>query len=130
MAAPVTTVAEVSELVDKFILKKAERLQADKKAAALKAEEDAFKKQLIGIALESKARSLGGSVGSVNWHRKQKPTVENWEQLYAYIKQYDAFELLQRRIGEKAVEERWEDGIVIPGVVTFPVDDLTIVGKT
>jgi hypothetical protein len=36
--------------------------------------------------------------------------------------------LLQKRIGEKAVEERWEDGISVPGVVTFPVDNLTVVG--
>lgn len=125
-----TDLANLTQLVDAYIAKRIDRLLADKAAALLKAEENQLKKNLLEIRAASGAKSLGGTLGTLNWHRKNKPIVENWGALYAYIKQYDAFELLQRRIGEKAVEERWEDGIVIPGVTTFPVDDLTIVGKT
>lgn len=126
----VTTVVDTAKLVDSYIVKKAARLIADKKAAELKKEEDDLKKKLVEIAIESKAKSLGGSHGTVNYHRKNKPTVTDWDALYAYIKAHDAWELLQKRIGEKAVEERWEDEIVVPGVGTFPVDELTISGKT
>lgn len=33
------------------------------------------------------------------------PTAENWEQIYAYIKENDAFELLQKRLSAKACLE-------------------------
>lgn len=122
-------VASVSSLVDQYISKRTERLLADKAAKKLAEEEGALKAQLIKICIDSKTKALGGSKGVVNYERKQKPTVTNWEALYQYITENNAFELLQRRLGESAVIERWEDEIVIPGVGTWPVDNLTISGK-
>lgn len=124
----VSTVESTSILVDQYIRKRAERLKSAQETERLDAEEKALKKQLIEIAIAGKAKTLGGSVGAVNYSRTDKPKVEDWDKFYAYIAQFGAWELLQKRIGEKAVEERWEDGIAIPGVVTFPVDNLTIVG--
>lgn len=122
--------ADVAKLVDAYVTKKAERLKADQAAAALKEEETALKSLLLKIAIDSKAKSLGGTIATLNYHRKNKPKVDNWDKFYAYIKEHDAWDLLQKRAGEKAIEERWEDNIVIPGVVTFPVDDFTVVGRT
>ncbi len=125
-----TEIAEITKLVDAYIIKTAERLAADKVAKKLKNEENALKKQLIDIAIASDAKSLGGSRGTLNYDRKNKPTVCDWDALYTYIRQFGAFELLQKRLSEGAVTERWEDKIVVPGVTTFPVDDFTISGKT
>jgi hypothetical protein len=121
-------VSDVAQLVDAYIATRTQRLAADKIAAKYKEEESALKKRLIEIAIAAKTKSLGGSVGTVNYDRSNKPTVTDWPKLYEYIKAHDAFDLLQKRLGEGAVEERWEDGIVIPGVSTFPVDNLTISG--
>jgi O-methyltransferase involved in polyketide biosynthesis len=123
-------IAASAELVDAYITKRSERLLADKVAEKLKKEETDLQKKLIEICIAAKAKALGGSKGVVNYARENKPTVISWEKLYEYIKEHDAFELLQRRLGEGAVVERWEDGIVIPGVATFPVDKLTISGKS
>ncbi len=122
--------AASAALVDAYIAKRTERLLADKVAENLKKEETELQKKLIEICIASGTKALGGSKGVVNYARENKPTVMNWEKLYEYIKEHDAFELLQRRLGEGAVAERWEDGIVIPGVGTFPVDKLTISGKS
>lgn len=124
-----STIEETSRLVDDYIRKRTERLLAAKVAEKLEEEEKALKKQLLQIAIDGKAKSLGGTLGTLNYSRVNKPTVTDWEALYAYIKEFGAFELLQKRIGEKAVEERWEDDIVVPGVGTFPVDNFTISGK-
>jgi hypothetical protein len=121
---------EVTKLVDAYIIKKAERLKADREAGKLKDEENALKKTLLEICVASGAKSLGGSKGTLNHQRKDKPTVSDWPAFYAYMAQHEAWELLQKRLGEAAVQERWEDGIVIPGVTTFPVDDFTISSKT
>lgn len=125
--------AQVAQLVDKYIQKQTERLSLAKKVAKLEEEEQALKKILVDLCITSKARSLGGSIGQVNYHRENKPTVApdgGWEKLYAYIREHNAFELLQKRLGEKAVQERWEDEIIVPGVITFPVDKLTIAGRS
>lgn len=123
-------IAASAALVDAYILKRSERLLADKVAENLKKEETALQKQLIDICIKGGAKALGGTKGVVNYERDNKPTVVDWEKLYTYIRENNAFELLQRRLGEKAVEERWEDDISIPGVGTFPVDKLTISGKS
>lgn len=122
-------VTDAGALVDAYIYKKAERLAADKKAEALKEEETALKSKLIAICIDGKVKSVGGHVGAVNYKRTNKPRAENWNKIYEYIYTYKAFELMQKRISEGAVIERWEDDITIPGVIAFPVDDLTIVGK-
>lgn len=126
----VTTLADITQLVDSYIRKKTERLAADKVAERLKKEENAFKEQLFLVRAESGAKSLGGTLGTLNYDRKMKPRVENWDIFYEYIYAHKAFELLQRRLGEAAVHERWEDDITVPGVIAFPVDDFTISGKT
>ncbi len=122
-------IAASAALVDQYIAKRTERLLADKVAKKLAEEESVLKKALIDICLKAGAKALGGTKGVVNYERDNKPTVVDWDKLYEYITEHGAFELLQRRLGETAVTERWEDGVTVPGVSTFPVDKLTISGK-
>jgi hypothetical protein len=57
---------------------------------------------------------------------KQKPTVEDWHLLYEHIQATGNFELLQRRVTESAVQERWANGDKVPGVGRFPVFDIKV----
>lgn len=124
----VSTIEKTAALVDMYIRTRAARLKSQQETTKLEEEEKNLKRLLIEIAIASKVISLGGSVGVVNYRRNFKPKVEDWDLVYGYISKHGAFELLQKRLGEKAVEERWEDSIAIPGIVKFPVDDLTISG--
>ena len=45
--------------------------------------------------------------------------VEDWEQVYAYIKANDAFYLVQRRLANAAYKELLDTGDGLPGVVPF-----------
>lgn len=45
--------------------------------------------------------------------------VEDWDQVYAYIKDNDAFHLLQRRLGNAAYKELLDMGNPPPGIVPF-----------
>jgi hypothetical protein len=54
--------------------------------------------------------------------------VNDWEEVYKYIKANDAFDLLQRRLTETAVKLRWDDGIRLPGIETLRVYDVSISG--
>ena len=45
--------------------------------------------------------------------------VEDWEQVHAFIKEHDAFYLLQRRLANAAYKEMLDAGDSLPGVEPF-----------
>jgi hypothetical protein len=53
---------------------------------------------------------ISGVIARVQINIKPIPQVEDWDKLYAYVIKHKAFELLQRRLGEKAINERLEAG--------------------
>lgn len=122
-------VKEVIAVSDEYIAVQRERLAKAQEVKRLEEREHKLKEQLIQIALDAQAFTLPASnKAAVNVHRKVKPRAEKWELIYTYIAKHDAFDLLQKRLGEEAVQLRWDDGIDIPGIIGFPVYNLTIVG--
>ena len=57
---------------------------------------------------------------------KNTPRLDSYDELLDYIIKEAAFDLLQKRLSAPAVRERWESGIVVPGVSCFIEEDLTI----
>lgn len=55
-----------------------------------------------------------------------KPTVTDWEDVYDYIVDNDRFDLLQKRLGDKAIAEIWDEGEQIPGVEKITVKSVSI----
>lgn len=116
----------LQQLIDDWGAARIHRLAEAKKVEALEVEEKKLKAKVIAAMIDAKQTSTGGQRYGANYSRKEKPTAGDWSKIYAFIKENDAFDLLQKRLTEKAVELRWEDGITIPGVVKFPVDDITM----
>lgn len=117
---------ELSLLVDNFAKTRDARIEKDKEAAALKAEENELKDRLIAIMRDQKVATVGGSEFVVTHRVKMKPVAQDWSEIYAYVRDNDAFDLLQKRLTEGAVKLRWEDNIVIPGIGSYGVDELSI----
>lgn len=117
---------ELSELVDKYAETRNARLQKDKEAAELKAEENSLKDRLIDVMRDQHVSTVGGREFVVTHRVKMKPVATDWSAIYAYIRYSDAFDLLQKRLTEAAVKLRWEDGVQIPGVASYGVDELSI----
>lgn len=115
----------MGRLVDRFKAVEAERLAADKTAAALKADEVTLKNTIIAALNKAETTVAGGATYKVELTQEDQPTVKDWPKFYAYILKNKAFELLERRPGKAAIKERWEDGVNIPGVDRFPVDKLS-----
>lgn len=55
-----------------------------------------------------------------------KPTIKDWNALVAAVQQSGRFDLLQKRLSDKAVQDMWEAGIEVPGVERFNHVDLSI----
>lgn len=97
------------------------RLKLKKEVDALEEFEKSLKKHIIDNLPKSKSTGVAGNVARVSVIKKPVPTVEDWAKLHKHIKRTGAFDLLQKRVAAKAVEERWEDGKKVPGVGVFEV---------
>lgn len=107
-------------IVDEYREIRLIRLELKKEYDKLEASEKRLKEQII-----EELRKGIPHVGVV-LIEKLKPTVEDWNALYVYIRENNAFELLHRRVTESAVQERWFDGVAVPGVTKFPVFDIKV----
>ena len=92
-------------------------------------------KSALDERIRETAKALGGSVfggklGSVVVETKDKLVVDTagdgWTKLYKWITKTGNFDCLQRRLGEKAVQDRLDAGEKIPGITTFPVETVKV----
>lgn len=100
----------------------------DARAAATKVYEDADRKlkeqlemagnQLLKYLQDNKIQSLRTDAGTVYTEEDLKPSASDWDALYAFIVEHNAFEALEKRIKKTFVKEYMEanDGALPPGV--------------
>lgn len=85
-------------------------------------------------AAKLKGTGFAGKLGTITIVRENKLTIDTenggWDKYYAYIKKTGSFDLLQKRIGEKALQDRVEAGVKMEtlGVTTFPIDKVKVAG--
>ena len=110
---------KLAEAADMFFAIREERYAADKVAAKLRVQEAILADYLVEKLPSDNATGIAGKLARVHVETKPIPTVDNWDAFYKYVLKNKAFDLLQRRLSDKAISERWEQGKVIPGVNRF-----------
>ncbi len=95
------------------------RKDLEKQVADLKKQETTIKEHIIQSLPKDEASGVTGKVGKVRVISKDVPQVEDWDKVYKYIVKNKAFELIQRRLSNPAVQERWDAKKKIPGIGTF-----------
>jgi hypothetical protein len=98
-----------------------ERLALQKQIDELAERESMLKEHVINNLPKSNATGVSGKVANVRVETKTIPQVQDWEKFYQYISKNKAFDLLQRRVNDKAIQERWEAKKTVAGVGTFDV---------
>jgi hypothetical protein len=119
------------DLIHSYIVTRAERLRFDKESKRLKEMEDDLSRTIIAKYREESIFIMGGLSGNVKMHVHPKPKVENpddWDKLYAFIQETGRWELLHKRVTESVVEELWENGVEVPGVVKRDQYTLSVQG--
>jgi hypothetical protein len=83
-------------------------------------------------AAKLKGTGFAGKLGTITVTRENKFVIDTekngWDKFYAYIKKTGSFDLLQKRIGEKALQDRIDAGVKWEtlGVTTFAVDRVKV----
>lgn len=102
------------------------RLAIEKQAEELKKREALLKDHLINELPKSQAGGIAGKVARVTITTKLIPQVKDWDSFRAYIKKTGSWDLIQKRVSDTAVKERWEAGKEIPGVEAFQTTGVSI----
>jgi hypothetical protein len=88
----------------------------NKEVDDLKTEADALEAQIKSTMINQGLTVAAGETARVTLSEEVNPTVENWDELYQYIKDNNAFYLLQRRVAATAFRETLQADTVVPGV--------------
>ena len=111
---------------DKLFELRNKRLAMQKEVDAVAAEETALKNHIIENLPKSEASGVAGKLARVTVVTKQIPQVKDWDAFYKYVKKTGQFDLMQRRITDAAIKERWEAGKEVPGVEHFNAVSISI----
>jgi hypothetical protein len=76
---------------------------------ALKDEQEQISNQLISVCNALNADSIRTSVGTISRTISNRYWVSDWENMYDFIKEHDAPQLLERRIHNKNMKEFLEE---------------------
>ena len=108
--------ATLGGCVDLLYKTRQQRYKLNKAVEALEKLESAISEHLINEVPKGESSGVAGKIARVSLTTKPVPQVTNWEEFYKYVKRTGSFELLQKRLATKAVEERWENKKPVPGV--------------
>lgn len=118
--------SKLGACVDLAYTLRAERLEIEKQADEVKAKETALKDHIIATFSKADIDGAKGKVASASISRSVKGNVKDWPGVYKYIEKNDAWDLMERRLNNKAYRDRLEAGEAIPGVESFDVVTLSL----
>jgi len=103
-----------------------ERAALNRKVEKIEEEEKAIKEHLIKNLPKDDSRGVLGKLAKAEIKTKHTPTVKDWDLLYKHILRTKDFSLMQRRVSDAAVKERWEAKKTVPGVDVLTVVKVSI----
>lgn len=92
-----------------------------KEDSGLKTQQTRIEGELLRFLQESKLDSVRTDSGTFYRQEDITPRGDDWEAFYAWVKEHDAFDALERRIKKTFVKEYMEghEGAIPPGVTVF-----------
>lgn len=102
------------------------RLAMEKEVEAVKAREHEVRESIIADLSKSDDTGAAGLRYRAQIVSKDVPRAMDWAKVHAYIRETGRFDLLQKRLGEKAVMDMAEAREFIPGIEIVKVPDVSI----
>lgn len=126
-ALPKTLAAAADELYNTMQA----RYALQKQIKVMEERETALEMHLINNLPKSEATGVTGKFARATIKPKVRPNVIDWDAFYAEIlkkakKEPGYWSLLQRRVGNAAIEEMWAAGKTVPGVERFNYKTVSI----
>lgn len=120
----------LGEAIDTLYQARAARLAMAKEVKELQVKESAAKSEVLKLLGESGLAKASGKLATAGITSEDVPHIKNWDEVYAYIKENDRFDLLQKRIGVVAWRDLYKDNILVPGTEAAVDTDLSLTKST
>ena len=111
--------ATLDEVLTNLSLAKKEYTARSKEADEAKGYQNTLTNIVIGMMDQAGIKTAGNDCISVSVGSDIMPTVEDWEKVFDYVKENDAWHVLQKRISAGAYRELLNMGEEIPGIKSF-----------
>lgn len=112
--------------VNQFLRLKKKIAAKQKEVDDMRSIAEKMKDELVVLMEDANIEKHGSALGSVTLKKEVIGNVENWPKFYNYIKKNNAFELLQKSVGQGAFREYIEAGERIPGTSKMTRKKLTV----
>ena len=96
-------------LVKAYIKIRDKRAELSKQDSELEAQQDMIQQELLEICKETGSDGLRTQFGTVSRRISKKYWTSDWESLYKFIKEHDAFHFLHQRISNGNVDKFLEE---------------------
>jgi hypothetical protein len=118
----------LGQVADEYKRVSAIRLAMDKRAEAVKARESELKEYLIdNIDVDNEAGVMGMRYrATIKTNEMPRMDAEYWPQFHAWIAENNRFDLLQKRLSDKAVMELINEGVELPGIEKMKVKSVSV----
>lgn len=116
----------VAVCADKLYELRRQRQDLQKEVDAMIENEKLLKDYIIRTLPKSQASGAAGKVARVTVEQKETPRCDDWDAFYKHVKRTGDFDLMQRRLSNSAVEERWDNGKKIPGLSKFKYKSVSL----
>ena len=126
---PVEFPDDLGTCIDKYYQLRAQRLNLEKEVKERKRTEKAYMEHIVAQLRSINMENGGGRVANASIKEVEVPTPKDWPAIWEFVEENNAWDLLQKRLSGKAVQERWDQEIVIPGIDTFTKVSLSLTKK-
>lgn len=109
----------IGAMIDGLANLRKQKKHYEEELKGVKAEMEELESELITKLTEMGTTSAKTKLATVSVSSTMVPTVENWDDFYEYVKDNDAFYMLQRRVSSPAWRELYEAGEEVPGTKAF-----------
>jgi len=82
--------------------------------------------ELMEFMSSTGTTQLGSSMGTATMKQTTKFAVANWDEFIQYVVETESFDMLQKRISSKAVGDRLQADVEVPGITSVPIFTVSI----
>ena len=124
------TTLTLGEAIDNLYQARAARLVKAKEVKDLQVLEAQAKIEVLNLLEASGLQKASGMLATAGITTDDVPYIKDWDMIYAYIKENDRFDLIQKRIGVVAWRDLFKDGVLVPGTEAAIDTDISLTKST
>jgi hypothetical protein len=121
---------DIGARIDQLYALRQGRLELQKRVDAMKGEEAEARTEIIELLDSLQLVKASGFHATCGIKTDIEPFVDNWLEVFDFVKNTDRFDLLQKRLSVLSWRELNNEGTLVPGTSVITVRDLSLTKST